>query len=136
MDRKKKTLLASTAAVASLASSLIIIPSASASEPATCTKGTTWSSADNACLKPKYETYAQGRAKGVDSLTFYDKNGNPTDSGMSARDTFQLTGIAATPKGKDGKETMLVEVRQTSRGQGGWGPSYQGFVLMKYVDFD
>lgn len=66
-------------------------------------------------------------AVGVD---FRDDNGNRTASGMSPYDQFQYLG--QTKAGKNGDGT-LIKVRQLTKGKGGWGSLYEGWIPVKYV---
>ncbi|MFE0472539.1 hypothetical protein ACFW2V_13085 [Streptomyces sp. NPDC058947] len=63
-------------------------------------------------------------------VTFRDDQGNRTTSGMSSQDQFEWLGGKKPGKNGDG---MLIEVKQISRGKGGWGPLYQGWIPVKYT---
>jgi hypothetical protein len=64
------------------------------------------------------------------SVAFRDEHGNRTGSGMSASDQFEWLG--GKKMGKDG-DGMLIEVRQLTKGRGGWGDRYTGWIPVKYT---
>lgn len=119
-----------TVASSTLSASLAFVPSAFASQPETCPKGTAWSNADEKCLKPEISEYASGAPKkGTGGLIFRDEKGNDLGSGMGESDRFRITGKAVKVGGE-----YLVEVEQVTRGQGGWGDLYKGYVKLAYTD--
>lgn len=67
-------------------------------------------------------------APGTGGLIFRDKNGNDLGSGMGESDRFTLTGSASTIDG-----IKYIEVEQTTRGHGGWGSLYRGYVKAQYA---
>jgi len=64
------------------------------------------------------------------AVDFRDQNGNRTNSGMGAEDQFEWLGGRKPGKNGDG---MLIEVKQTTTGKGGWGSLYQGWIPVKYT---
>lgn len=63
-------------------------------------------------------------------VDFRDAQGNRTSSGMGNEDQFQWLGGKKPGKNGDG---ALIQVRQLTRGQGGWGPLYEGWIPVKYT---
>lgn len=65
---------------------------------------------------------------GVD---FRDEDRNRTDSGLSPQDRFQYVGQKVEGKNGDGP---LILVKQLTKGKGGWGPRYLGWIPIKYTE--
>ncbi len=66
-------------------------------------------------------------AVGVD---FRNDDGDRTASGLSSHDQFRFLHLTKEGKGGDG---LLIKVRQTTQGKGGWGPLYEGWIPAKYT---
>lgn len=87
------------------------------------------------CAKVTHHSDDSGRGTGSHSATtvsvyFRDADGNKTDSGLGPGDQFEWLGGKKMGKNGDG---MLVEIRQTTTGKGGWGSLYEGWIPMKYT---
>jgi hypothetical protein len=68
-------------------------------------------------------------APGTGGLIFRDENGRDLGSGMGESDQFEWMGRKATaPNG-----TKLIYVKQTTRGVGGWGSLYEGWVRAQFT---
>lgn len=63
-------------------------------------------------------------------VNFRDDNGDRTSSGLGANDQFHYLGAKKMGKNGDG---MLIKVKQTTTGQGGWGSLYEGWIPVKYT---
>lgn len=125
MNRTSKTVIASTAAATALAASIAFASPAAAENG--CPAGQ-MPLAGN-CHEAVFTTYQTGRpAPGTGGLIFRDENGNDLGSGMGENDRFMLTGRAST---RD--SVKYVEVEQTTRGHGGWGSLYKGYVKAQFV---
>ncbi|WGV35718.1 hypothetical protein SEA_FRANKENWEENIE_24 [Streptomyces phage Frankenweenie] len=75
------------------------------------------------------ERYANAPAPGTGGLIFRDQNGRDLGSGMGEGDTFQYLDRKTTTA--DG--TKLIYVKQITKGNGGWGNLYQGWVRQQFV---
>ena len=64
------------------------------------------------------------------SVAFRDESGNRTGSGMSKWDQFKWLGGKKPGKNGDG---TLIEVEQITKGKGGWGSRYRGWIPVKYT---
>lgn len=70
-----------------------------------------------------------GPARGTGGLIFRSENGFDLGSGMGEEDQFIWEGKKHTTA--DG--TKLIYVKQTTRGVGGWGPLYEGWVRQEFT---
>lgn len=142
----KKTIAAGAAATA-LAGSLVFAGTASADS--TCGPGATAKVSKQMVKEPgtgkmkmgtvtecpdtkvtgEAERYANAPAPGTGGLIFRDKNGNDLGSGMGEGDTFQYLNQKTTTA--DG--TKLIYVEQITKGNGGWGSLYKGWVRQQYI---
>jgi hypothetical protein len=142
----KKTIAAGAAATA-LAGSLVFAGTASADS--TCGPGATATVHYEDVVNPatgkkerakitecpdtkvtgEAERYANAPAPGTGGLIFRDKNGNDLGSGMGEGDTFQYLNQKTTTA--DG--TKLIYVEQITKGNGGWGNLYKGWVRQQYI---
>lgn len=64
------------------------------------------------------------------AVDFRDDNGDRTSSGLGAHDQFQYLGAKKQGRNGDG---LLIKVRQTTRGQGGWGSLYEGWIPARWT---
>lgn len=71
-------------------------------------------------------TITSGPSSTSGGLIFRDEHGNDLGSGMGVDDQFVF--IKHGPVGSG-----LIYVRQTTKGQGGWGSLYEGFVKTAYT---
>lgn len=77
-----------------------------------------------------------GQGTSISSVTpgvgvdFRDDNGNRTSSGLSNQDQFEY--LNAKKPGKNGDGT-LIKVKQITKGKGGWGSMYIGWIPVKYT---
>lgn len=131
---KKSALKAAVAGVALAGSLAVAAPAASAT---TCAKdqvviggqcGTVTSTLPDETRGSRITTgIRQDMTTGV---TFRDDNGNRTSSGMAVKDQFNFLGPKKMGRNGDG---MLVKVKQITKGQGGWGDLYIGWIPVKYT---
>lgn len=70
-----------------------------------------------------------GPARGTGGLIFRDENGRDLGSGMGENDQFVWNGKKHTTA--DG--TKLIYVKQVTRGVGGWGSLYEGWVRQQFT---
>jgi hypothetical protein len=63
-------------------------------------------------------------------VDFRDADGNRTSSGLGVNDQFHWLGGKKQGKNGDG---LLIEIRQTTHGGGGWGPLYEGWIPVKFT---
>lgn len=68
-------------------------------------------------------------AQGTGGLIFRDENGRDLGSGMGENDQFDWLGRKAVTA--DG--TKLIYVKQITRGVGGWGSLYEGWVRAQFT---
>ena len=68
-------------------------------------------------------------APNTGGLIFRDKNGRDLGSGMGENDQFEWLGRKTVTA--DG--TKLIYVKQTTRGVGGWGSLYEGWVRSQFT---
>ena len=70
-----------------------------------------------------------GAAPGTGGLVLRDHNGADLGSGIGEGDRFTWSGERRRLPGG----TVLVKVTQDTRGGGGWGPLYSGWVRAAYT---
>jgi hypothetical protein len=132
MDKKTAIKAAATSAVVA-ATLIVAAPAASAAECPAGQEMTTWGCGEVT------EHPEQSGMKGmsvISSVTpevgvdFRNANGKRTGSGLSNKDQFQWTGRTMEGQGRDG---LLIEVKQITEDRGGWGPLYMGWIPVKYT---
>lgn len=125
----KKT-IAAGAAAAALAGSIALTGVASAA-PSSCAPnqvrvasgcGTVTEDNDNV------GTTESSPAAGTGGLIFRDENGRDLGSGIGEGDRFVWNGEKRTVNGE-----VLIWIKQTTSGNGGWGSLYSGWVKAQYT---
>ena len=125
MNRTTKTTIATATAATALAASSAFAPPAAADNG--CPAGQM--PLGGTCHDAVFYPVEDGRpAPGTGGLIFRDRNGNDLGSGMGENDRFPLPGNASTVDG-----VKYIEVEQTTRGHGGWGSLYRGYVKAQFA---
>lgn len=68
-------------------------------------------------------------AQNTGGLIFRDQNGRDLGSGMGENDQFEWEGRKATARNGE----KLIYVKQITRGVGGWGSLYEGWVRAEFT---
>lgn len=128
---EKKTALKAAAASAALAGSLLVIaPAASA---ASCPSGQVAIAGGCGTVVGTLPDQSHGTTGSVVpevGVDFRDEHGHRTGSGLSNQDQFRY--LDQKKDGLNGDGT-LIKVRQTTKGKGGWGELYEGWIPVKYT---